>query len=190
MLLKLGMTAKWHAAGSCSAPNARNRTSRQKNQMNSNSTPFATSPINTRIQPIHVGATQDSGLAGYRRRLVHGPFNDRRKERFHWGLCESDARTLQRQGISVDADCGLFGVVRRQRQTNPCGQDRLQRLLEVADQRLWPLVRQRSGKPEGRLRVAKFNLEASVLSKAFQAGPGRDDIACGLKSLSSQTATV
>ena len=34
-----------------------------------------------------------------------------------------DARTLQRQRISVDADSGLFGFVRRQRQTNPCGQD-------------------------------------------------------------------
>ena len=33
-----------------------------------------------------------------------------------------DARTLQRQRIPVDADNGLFGVVGRQRKTNPCGQ--------------------------------------------------------------------
>ena len=70
--------------------------------------------VQRRIQALQ-GTNADS---------IHGPFNDRREERFHWGLCESYSRTLQQQRIPVDAESGLFGVVRRQRQTSPCGHDR------------------------------------------------------------------
>ena len=60
-------------------------------------------------------------------------------------------------------------------------------LLEVADQKLRPLVLQCSWQTEGCLTDAKFKIEASILPKASQAGTSPDAIAFGWSFLSTKS---